>query len=229
MNRRLFGVIVVFILLGGCGILPTSQKPLFEREYTPDTFFTSLDWSQKDIVTLDGNSTKDPMYPFFIGNTSTGRVIPVLVNHQLVSGNSAKISPNGRYIVFIDPLGGPNQQRDTIQIASLPDDLDTAESVDITGQLLDVTGDSLAWSADSSELAILALDWLEAEKRTILHIYRYRLSEKRSREIFEYDDNNMGFVDSLSWSGDGKKLAFSIEYHPPGQVDLFVYHWMMGH
>lgn len=214
MSKRFLLMTVICIFVASC----SGRTTVLFTQNRPEGGALTVNWSFGNLLTFQGlgRTFKGEVWPLFIGDISTDKI-----NALTYSGNSLsppvldpKISPDGGYIAF-QPIGGA----DVVQLGLFKNSrISKLENIDMPGE-------SLAWSPDSKKLAILNMAKLANQQLgAVLSIYN--LSEKRSKKILEVPDKNLHRVNSISWSHDGNKIAFSLEYYAdnyPRQRDVFIY------
>jgi Tol biopolymer transport system component len=202
---------------------PTGIKTVFTiykipNETNPPSFFR-LDWSWGDKLTIQGfRSTRDPFFPGFVGDMTTGDILPFYLDNSIIDGSIPLISKDGRYVAFQSQGKLYVVRRDTV----------TSHNYFITPDsyvnVLDTKFqcNNLDWSPDSKQLASTC----QTSGGVIISLYD--LMENRFEDIFEYSEAHLGEIEEgLSWSSDGTMLAFALRYDYDGespQVDIFVYH-----
>jgi Tol biopolymer transport system component len=190
----------------------------------PPSFFR-IDWSWEDKLTIQGFGVKsETVFPGFIGDVTTGNISSFYLNNSPLDGSIPLISKDGRYVAF--------HSQDKLYIV-LMDKIASNNYVITPDSYVGVLVgenfpcDNLAWSPDSNRLAFVCVDL-----NNKLKIGLYDLTEKNVQDIFEYSEEYlMNGIEGVSWSSDGRMLAFSLrpEYHGDrSQTDIFIYHLDAG-
>jgi Tol biopolymer transport system component len=188
----------------------TGAKNLFREDQSMRAFGT-LRWTyQEKIVMEDGAFFHSN---FWLGNPATGRVDPIMLDGKQVQGCKPVISPNGQYLAYImfdrDSCSGG------VQILSFAPSL-------ASKQLLDhVTTAALAWSLDSSHLALMD----EEKDHYDFYFYTMKTGEIQWIYTFPREGRVSDFwADNMAWSPDGNYLAFSLRFSmSKGQSDMYVF------
>jgi Tol biopolymer transport system component len=227
--KKLF-LVIVFVITGCVNFTntetihqlhssPSTNRllPITELQNRFDSGMVGITWSSKDYIVIIGS--KINQIPIFIINMKDNSIIPLKTNDLSINPFlPAKISPNEEYIVYRIENGG-------FEISKLDDLLKTGFTkrkyyIDMQqGALID-------WRQDSQKLAILKYS---ENNRFSLYLYSLTdMSLKKVYEFFEPYDGRVYLGDEMSWSSDGNKIAFSLEYSDSNgskkyQSDLFIF------
>ena len=199
-----------------------SDLPESHIVFSDQRSILGVDWVYNDQLSMQGFQKGG--WPIYIGDASTGTLIPIYYEKRQVNAYQPRISPNGKWLAFsinpfentrgvkiveLDQLAG-----DDFVLSDLQSDIGLTEDYRI------------AWSPDSSQLALIGND-----EDSVFVVYLYDVLEKSL--ILEYKDTSIqssnpydSRVDyGVSWSSDGKKLAFSLEFEDGGafQSDIYIY------
>jgi len=208
---------VMCLLVVSCGFHDIGPKTVLFTQNRPEGGPLTVNWSYGTLITFQGLGRTYPgeVWPLFVGDISTNKINALTYNGNLsLPVIDPKISPNGSHIAF-QPIGGVG----VVQLGLFKNSsVDKLENTDVSGE-------GLAWSPDSNKLAILDMAKLLNQQIGAV-LYIYDTLEKRSKKIVEITDKNLYRVNSISWSHDGNKIAFSLEYYAdnyPRQRDIFIF------
>lgn len=156
-----------------------------------------------------------PSFLSYIIDASKEKITPIAIPGEEMDAYGSTISPDGKLIVF-------NKISDGIPIMPVSDFIVGEKSATNILNVEYPDNSLLAWSPDSSRIAIIGI------RNNIASINIYDLANNSLKTVFEYYEASLGIStvrDRASWSSDGKKIAFSLEFvnEQSSQSDVFSY------
>jgi Tol biopolymer transport system component len=186
-------------------------KVLF-RQNQPMQAFGGVYWTNQEKIAME-----DGIFlhmNLWIGDPITGRVDPVILDGKQEQGCNPIISPDGQYLAYSMHIN--SSCKGSVQIVSL------APSIARKQLLNFANASALAWSADSSRLALMMI---EDDQYSI---YFYTISTASLDLIYRFPREgrayDFGITDNMAWSSDGNYLAFSLgQPTNQGRSDVYVF------
>ena len=214
-----------------------ASQLIFADDDTETAAIYKVNWSYGNLLTLEGydlDRESANQSEVLIGNIDTKTITAIFLDDNSDDlASPCKISPNGKHLA----CGVRNVEDGFLAIPYDIQIMELDQASIITGRMqqkftIDYQ-DHLAWSPDSQQLAFLNYhqgNTYDAGEVT-MHVYTLggisvEIPLKLPKDI---DSQTISLRNNLSWSPDGKKIAFSLFYTQTGilsnrvQADIFIY------